>query len=123
MRRSKREHDGVFRRRGLQLEVELLAEALAQRETPGAIDPASEWRVQDELHSARLVEEPLEHEGLPARHHAQRGVRGRKILDDLLRPGLHDANLGNEPVEPGLMVQGLPRRRSAAQCCRCEARL
>src|SRR6185437_14871898 len=47
-------------RRGLQLEVERAAEALAQRQPPGAVHPAAEGRVDDELHAARLVEEALE---------------------------------------------------------------
>ena len=48
--------------RGLQLEVELAAEALAQRQAPGAVDARAEGRVHHELHAARLVEEALEHE-------------------------------------------------------------
>jgi hypothetical protein len=46
-----------------QLEVEALAELLAQREAPGAVDAAAEGRVQHELHAARLVEEALERDG------------------------------------------------------------
>ena len=52
MLRSEREQDGVFRRGGLQLEIELTAEALAQRQPPRLVDPASERRVDDELHAA-----------------------------------------------------------------------
>ena len=40
--RGQRQHDIVFGRRRLQLEIELAAEALAQRQAPGAIDPAAE---------------------------------------------------------------------------------
>ena len=45
--------------RRLQLEVEAAAEALAQRQAPGAVDAPAERRVDDELHAARLVEEAL----------------------------------------------------------------
>ena len=57
-----RQHDVVLGRGGLQLEVELAAEALAQRQAPGAVDAAAEGRMDDELHAARLVEEALEHD-------------------------------------------------------------
>ena len=56
--------DAVFRRRRLQLEIELAAEALAQREPPRAIDAAAERRVDHELHAARFIEEALEHDGV-----------------------------------------------------------
>ena len=46
--------------RGLELEVERAAEALAQREAEGAVDAAAEGGVDDELHAARLVEEALD---------------------------------------------------------------
>ena len=58
-----REQNAVVRRGGLELEVEAPAEALAKREAPGAVDAASERRVQDELHAARLVEEALGDDG------------------------------------------------------------
>ena len=38
VRRPEREHDAVLERGGLELEVELAAEALAQRESPGPVD-------------------------------------------------------------------------------------
>ncbi len=84
VRRGERQHDVVLGRRRLQLEIELTAEALAQRETPSAIEPAAERRVDDELHPARLVEEPLEDDPLLSRQPAERR-RGRgKIVDELL---------------------------------------
>ena len=60
--RPERQQQRVFGRRGLQLEVELAAEALAQRQAPRLVDAAAERRVQHELHAARLVEEALEDE-------------------------------------------------------------
>src|SRR6266567_4408673 len=46
----------VLGRGGLQLEIELTAEALAQRESPRLVHAAAERRVQHELHPAGLVE-------------------------------------------------------------------
>jgi hypothetical protein len=46
----------------LQLEAESAAEALSQCETPCAIDSAAERGMEDELHSAGLVEEALGHD-------------------------------------------------------------
>src|SRR5215813_408921 len=83
--------DRVLGRRGLELEVELHAEALAQREAEGPVDAASIGRVRDELHAAALVEEALEHERLPARHDPERRVRGGEVLRDL------DRRLGCDP--------------------------
>ncbi len=81
-----RQDDRVLGRRRLQLEVELAAEALAQREPPRAVDAAAERRVDDELHAARLVEEALEHDRLLRRQRAERGARRGEVLDDLLAP-------------------------------------
>ncbi len=52
MRLAQRQHDGVVGRRRLQLEVELRAEPLAQRQTPGAVETAAERRMDDQLHAA-----------------------------------------------------------------------
>ena len=63
-----RQHDRVLGRRGLQLEIELAAEALAQRQAPGAVDAAAEGRVDHQLRAAGLVEEALDHERVLRRH-------------------------------------------------------
>ena len=60
--RAERQHDRVVARGSLQLEVERAAELLAQREPERAVDPAAVRRVDDELHAARVVEEPLDDE-------------------------------------------------------------
>ena len=62
VRGGEREHDVVLGRRRLQLEIELAAETLAQRQAPGAVDAAAVGRMDDELHAAGLVEEALEHD-------------------------------------------------------------
>src|SRR2546429_3277614 len=56
---AERQDDALLGRRRLQLEVEALAEFLAQRQAPRAVNAAAEGRVQHELHAARLVEEAL----------------------------------------------------------------
>ena len=94
---AEREDDRVLGGGGLQLEVELAAEALAQREAPGAVEPAAVGRVQHELHAAALVEEALEHERLLRRHHAERALGGGQVLDRLARGGLADAGHRGEP--------------------------
>ncbi len=60
MLRPERQHDGLFVGRGLQLEAEPDAEALAQGQAERAVDAAAKRRVHDELHAAALVEESLE---------------------------------------------------------------
>src|SRR4051812_29521300 len=93
VRRVERQDQSLFGRGGLQLEVESLAELLAQRESPRLVDAAAEWRVKHELHSARLVEETLERDGVDGRHHAEaslglaeidRDLRGRRARQEIL---------------------------------------
>src|SRR5207302_3976536 len=64
MHRPEREDERLLARRGLQLEVEALAEFLPERQAPGLVDAAAKGRVQHELHAARFVEEALEDERL-----------------------------------------------------------
>ena len=70
--RSERQQQPVFGGRRLQLEVELAAEALAQRQSPRLVDAAAERRVQHQLHPAGLVEEALEDERVLRRQRAER---------------------------------------------------
>ena len=77
VRRGERQHDVVLGRRRLQLEIELAAEALAQRQAPGAVDAAAEGRMDDQLHAAGLVEEALEHDRV-LRRQAARARHGRR---------------------------------------------
>src|SRR5688500_7150001 len=81
---AEREDDALLGRRRLQLEVESLAELLAQGEAPGAVDAAAERRVQHQLHAARLVEEALEREHLARGHHAEAALALGEVLRDLL---------------------------------------
>ena len=68
---AERQQQSFFRRRRLQLEIELAAEPLAQRQRPGAVDAAAERRVQHQLHAARIVEEALEDDGVLGRQRAK----------------------------------------------------
>src|SRR5204863_5764798 len=52
-------HNGVVRRRGLQFEIERAAKPFPQRQSPRAVHPYAKRRVDDQLHSAGLIEEPL----------------------------------------------------------------
>jgi hypothetical protein len=83
VRSSKRQDDGVLGRRGLQLEVELAAEALPQAQAPGSVDAAAVGRVNDELRPAGLVEETLEHEIALRRQQAQRRLCRGEVVHDL----------------------------------------
>ena len=71
---GQRDVDAVVGRRGLQLEVEAAAEALAQREPPRLVEPSAERRVQDELLPAALVEEALRNNRRLRRHRAEHGA-------------------------------------------------
>src|SRR6516162_11581061 len=50
VRLGQRQYDIVLSCRGLQLEIELAANSLAQSEPPGTVDAAAVGRVDDELH-------------------------------------------------------------------------
>ena len=80
--RSERQHDGVVGGCSLQLEVEGAAELLPQRQTQAAVDAAPVGRVEDELHPAGVVEEPLQHEAFLGRHLTQHGSGDRQVIDD-----------------------------------------
>ncbi|CAB4243176.1 conserved protein of unknown function [Methylacidimicrobium sp. AP8] len=83
MRVGKREKDRILGRRRLQLEVELSAEALAEREPPGAIDPAPEGRMDDELGSARRIEKALDRDASRMGDEAEGRSGGRQIGGEL----------------------------------------
>ena len=106
---AEREDDALLRRRRLQLEVEALAEFLAQREAPRAVDAAAEGRVQHELHAARLVEEALERDAIHSRHDAEAALRFREVLGDLLGRGARHAVVALEQLDRAIQIARLPR--------------
>ena len=83
VRGTKRKDNRVFGRCSLQLKIELAAKTFAQRQTPGAIQPAAKRRMHDQLHAAAIVEETFEHEIVLRRHHAQHNLRAGKIFNNL----------------------------------------
>ena len=113
--RAEREHDRLLVGRGLQLEAEADAEALAQRQAPGAVDAAAERRVHDELHAAALVEEALEHDARLRGHRAERAPPGLDVLGDLPRRALRELGAaGLEQAGDGVVSargRGFAQRR------------
>src|SRR5258707_15791518 len=99
MVRAGRQQRGVFGRGRLQLEVELPAEALPQRERPSFVDGAADRRVQHELHAARFVEEALEDEGVLRRNHAERGAPLEQIARGLFRAAWAKTRFLLEPTD------------------------
>ena len=95
--RPDRKHDAVVVGAGLQLEIERAAEALPQRQAPGPVDARAERRVNHQLHAARLVEEPLEHDLPLRRHEADRGALRGHVVRRLLRRPLVDAEFSCMP--------------------------
>ena len=87
VRRGQRQHDIVFGRRRLQLEIEFAAEALAQSQTPGPIEAAAERAMNDELHAARFIEEPLEDDRVLRRQAAKGGGARGEVVDKLIGRG------------------------------------
>ena len=104
MLRPERQQHRVVGRRCLELEVELAAEALAQRQTPGFVDAAAERCVQDELHAAGLVEETFEHQRALRRDRPEHAPSIRHEGDDLVRRVRGQPGLAGEPVPDGAEV-------------------
>ena len=99
VRGGERQNDVVFRRRRLQLEIELAAEALAEREAPGLVDAAAIGRMDHQLHAACLVEEALEDERLAGRQGAERAVGRAEIIDDLLGRRAIETEIAADPFQ------------------------
>src|SRR4029453_10396962 len=83
MLRSKRNHDRIIGGRSLQLEIERATKTFAQGQSPSTIDSIAKWRMQDELHSARLVKETFHHQSLLRRNRAERPISVRDVIGDL----------------------------------------
>ncbi len=93
-----RDHDPVVGRRGLQFEIEGHTEPLPQGEAPSPIDPRPEGRVQDQLHPAAFIEEPLRHDRLLCRHRSKHRLARQHIFDGLLCPALIQRALLTQPL-------------------------
>ena len=110
-----RQHDRVLGRGGLQFEVEVAAEALAQRQAPCAIEAAAERRVDDQLHAAGFVEEAFHRQRRLGRQQAEFGARGGEVIDQLSRGGLAEADFVGEPCRGRFDVRVEARRDFLAQ--------
>ena len=101
MGRTEREHDRVFGCGRLQLEIERTTEALAQRQTPGAIQMAAERRMNHHVRAAVFIKEALGDDLFLSRHHTQRQLGQRQILNNLLsRPKTNTHHI-NQPLNTG----------------------
>src|SRR4051794_7521385 len=86
---SQRQDDCVFRGGRLKFEVELAAETLAQRQTPGAVDAIAVRRMDDQLRSPAFVEETLEHQLVLRGQKTECSFGAGKVIDQLRR-GIRD---------------------------------
>src|SRR3954453_14354932 len=100
---TERQQDGVFGGRRLQLEVELTAESFTEREPPRLVDSAAKRRVEDELHAAGFVKEPLEDERALRRDDAQRPPSLGEVVDQLIDDAANQSCFTRQP-QRGLAV-------------------
>ena len=96
------EHDGVVVGRRLELEVEGGAELLAQGQAEALVDPAAERGVDDHLHPAGLVEEPLEHDVVAGGQDAELAQGGGQVVDQLA------GVVGSSPQAPSTGAAAAP---------------
>ena len=93
MLRSQRENNCVVRRRRLQFEIKRAAKPFAQCQPPGAVHPDAERGVDDQLHSAGLVEEPFHHDFLLRRNDPERPESRAEVIRELARAGFAKTGL------------------------------
>ena len=107
VRVAESEDDRILGGRRFELEVEAAAEALAQRQPPGAVDPAAEGGVNHELHAPGLIEEALQNHRLHGRHRAERPRPRHQVLHDLTAGRLRDhPAVTRQPLDRRLGVGG-----------------
>ena len=111
---TKRKNDRIFGGRSLQFKIELAAEAFAQRQSPGAIQPAAKRRMQHELHAAAVVKESFEHEIVLRRHHAKHDLCAGKIFDDLFGGCARDADFVSQLIDRRFEIERLTVSTSVA---------
>src|SRR5208282_1197070 len=122
------EQHAIVGRRGLDLEIERLAEPFAQREPQSAVEPDSERRMDYDLRAAEPVEEALDHDRMVVGNRAERVEASPHVSDGLLRGVLFERALAAEPrggavriVQSGgdfaaqLRDRGRERARAAAR--------
>ena len=99
---GKRNVDAVVGGCRLQFEVERAAEALAQSQTPGFVDPCSERGMDDQLHAAAFIKESFGDDRLQGRHRAEHGAPAHDVFDQLLSRGIVEAALRFQPLDRAL---------------------
>src|SRR5262249_18481225 len=83
----------------LKFEIELAAEAFTQCQAPGPIDTAAVGRMDNELHSAGLIEKALEDDGVLLRQAAESAMSGSQILDQLLAGRAGKSQILHQPPQ------------------------
>ena len=104
---AKRHHDALIRCCSLQFEIEGRAESLSQRKSPGLVDPSPERSMQNELHTAALIEEALRDYGCLSGDGAEDRAALRDICNRLF---------GAPPIQPAVVLEpqhGIFRRELA----------
>ncbi len=100
------QHDGVVAGRGLQLEIERPAELLAEGEAQPAVDASAVGGVDDELHTAGVVEEPLQHQALLGGRDAEGGSGHGQVVDDHGGRRVIDARRLDQPPPGAVGIAG-----------------
>jgi hypothetical protein len=114
---AERKQHGIVVGRRLKLEVEVQAELLAQAEAERSVDPGAQRGVNDELHPARLVEEPLEDDVVVGGQHAPKlRAPDPQVIDDQRGGDLVDSGYLLQEDEGGVSSAGIePFCHGAAQ--------
>ena len=110
-----REQHPLLGGRRLQLEVELAAELLAQREPPRPVHARSEGRMQDHLHPPGLVEEAFEHQRVLRGQGPEDVLRLPQVMLDLARCGGRQPELLQPPRSRVLVLPIQARLHVGAQ--------
>ena len=106
------ENDRVLGHRRLQLEVELAAEALAQAQSPGAVDAAAERAVHDQLHAAGFVEEALQDNGVLGGQLPEHTLGAGQIFGELVCGAVVEMQLLHQPFDRGGETVGADLRQA-----------
>jgi len=114
MRVRERQHDVIFGRGRLQLEIEGAAEALCAATTPGPIHPAAVRGMNHQLHAAGFIEETLEDDRVEASA-ILAALRGRaRYSISLSGRDLIDPHRLDQPSRRSRVRRGRMRRPAAS---------
>ena len=91
----------VIGHRCLQLEIKTATEALAQRQSPGLVDPSAERRMDHQLHPTAFIEKAFCDDGVLRGYRAQHRPPLQDVLDGLFGAGI---------IQPALLLQPLHSR-------------